>query len=221
MDLGVLERSDRVWVSDCIDAHEVHRMVRFSGLVLTPELMGTHIGSAPDHTTQRHHSLDFRAATAIWGHFGVEWDITALEPDELDRLAEWVSFYREVRDLLHHGDVVRADLPHPSLQLDGVVAADRRDALYRLSALDQTPASPPGRLQLPGLDPDATYDVFAQPPGDAAVAMSRRGRVAWAERGIRLTGRVLDTIGLHAPLLTVDESVLIRARAASKAASKA
>ena len=32
MDLGVLERSDRVWVSDCIDAHEVHRMVRFSGL---------------------------------------------------------------------------------------------------------------------------------------------------------------------------------------------
>ena len=175
--------------------------------------MGTHIGAAPDHTTRRHHSLDFRAATAIWGHFGVEWDITALDPDELDQLAEWISFYREVRDLLHHGDVVRADLPHPALQLDGVVAADRLDALYRLSALDQTPASPPGRVQLPGLDPDTTYQVCAQPPGDAALVGSRQSRVALAGDGIRLTGRVLDAVGVQAPLLTVDESVLIRARA--------
>ncbi len=32
LDLGILERSDRVWVSDCIDAHERHRIVRWTGL---------------------------------------------------------------------------------------------------------------------------------------------------------------------------------------------
>ena len=31
VDLGVLEHSDRVWVSDCIDAHERQRMVRWTG----------------------------------------------------------------------------------------------------------------------------------------------------------------------------------------------
>ena len=138
-------------------------------------------GPGPHDATRPH--LDFRAATAIWGHFGVEWDITLVSPDELDRLAEWVAFYREVRDLLHHGDVVRADLPDPALQLDGVVAADRRDAFYRLSALDQSPTWPPGRVPLPGLDPDTTYQVCAQAPGDAAVVGSRQSRVAWPGRG--------------------------------------
>jgi alpha-galactosidase len=87
MDLGVLELTDRVWVSDCIDAHERHRLVRWTGLVLPPEVMGTHVGGSPDHTTGRRHTLDFRAATAPWGHLGVEWDLTTLTDDELDRLA--------------------------------------------------------------------------------------------------------------------------------------
>ena len=62
LDLGVLELTDRVWVSDCIDAHERHRLVRWTGLVLPPEVMGTHVGGSPDHTTGRRHTLDFRAA---------------------------------------------------------------------------------------------------------------------------------------------------------------
>ncbi|KQW47533.1 alpha-galactosidase [Nocardioides sp. Root1257] len=213
LDLGVLDRADRVWVSDCIDAHERHRMVRWTGVLLPPEVMGTHVGAAVDLTTARGHTLDFRAATAIWGHFGVEWDLTTVSPEELARLGVWVAFYREVRDLLHHGDVVRADLANPALQLDGVVAEDRRDALFRLSALDHSATRPPGRVPLPGLDPDTTYTVRAQAPGDVAVNGRTTGQVGWAGDGVRLTGRVLGTVGIQAPLLHVDESVLIRTTA--------
>ena len=53
LDLGMIDHADRVWVSDCIDAHERHRLVRWTGLTLPPELMGTHVGSAPDHSTGR------------------------------------------------------------------------------------------------------------------------------------------------------------------------
>lgn len=214
LDLGVLEHTDRVWVSDCIDAHERHRLVRWTGLVLPPELMGTHVGGRPDHTTGRSHTLDFRAATAIWGHLGVEWDLTSLDDAELEALAGWVAFYREVRGLLHHGDVVRADtatLGDPALQLDGVVSPERTDALYRLSALDQTASLPAGRVRLPGLDPDRVYEVRVQAPGDHP-ARAGRGPVAWRD-GVRLTGRALAEVGLTAPLLRVDESVLVRARA--------
>ena len=211
LDLGILERTDRAWVSDCLDPHERHRLVRWTGLLLPPELMGTHVGSAPDHTTGRRHTLDFRAATAIWGHFGVEWDLATVADADLARLSTWVAFYKEQRALLHTGAVVRADLADPALQLDGVVSPDGAEALYRLSALDHG-TLPPGRVCLPGLEPTTTYLVSAQAPGDLSAGAPGPGRPGWAD-GVRLTGRVLETVGLQVPLLQADESVLIRAQA--------
>ena len=211
VDLGVLEHSDRVWVSDCIDAHERQRMVRWTGLTLPPELMGTHIGSSPDHTTGRTHDLDFRAGTAIWGHLGVEWDLTTVSDAELAELTEWITFYKAERALLHSGEVVHADLANPALLLEGVVAADGSEALYRLASLDHTLTWPPGRVPLPGLDPERSYAVCAQAPAAGAVH-GGTGAPGWAD-GVTLTGRVLAEVGLQAPLLAVDQLVLIRARA--------
>jgi alpha-galactosidase len=211
VDLGIAEVTDRVWVSDCIDAHERQRMVRWTGMIMPPELMGTHVGSGADHTTGRRHELGYRAGTAIWGHLGVEWDLTAATPDELAELAGWVAFHREVRGLLHGGDVVHADLANPALLLEGVVAPDGSDALYRLVALEHTLIWPPGRVQLPGLDPDRIYLVTAQPPGDAAATGPHPP--GWGRDGVRLTGRLLGEVGIQAPLLQVDHLVLIRARA--------
>ncbi|MCU0282591.1 MAG: alpha-galactosidase [Candidatus Nanopelagicales bacterium] len=213
VDLGILEHADRVWVSDCIDAHERHRIVRWTGLLLPPELMGTHVGSGVDHTTGRRHDLDFRAGTAMWGHMGVEWDLTAASPEERAELGAWIAFHQQVRALLHSGDVVHADLANPALQLEGVVAADRSEALYVLAALDHTLTWPPGRVPLPGLDPERTYRVDVPPPGDRLVrgAGTDRRVPGWVAGGAALTGRVLAEVGLQAPLLGVDQLVLLRA----------
>src|SRR5659263_586760 len=94
LQLGVIEHTDRVWVSDCIDAHERHRMVRWTGLTLPPELMGTHVGSGADHTTHRSHELAFRAGTALWGHMGVEWDLTVASAADFAALREWIASTR-------------------------------------------------------------------------------------------------------------------------------
>ncbi|MER6941933.1 alpha-galactosidase, partial [Nocardioides sp. NPDC000441] len=109
LDLGVLERTDRAWVSDCIDAHEGHRLVRWTGLILPPELMGTHVGSSTDHTTGRQHTLRFRAGTAVWGHLGIEWDLTTMTDEEREELRAWIALHKRFRGLLHSGRVVRAD----------------------------------------------------------------------------------------------------------------
>ncbi|WP_324533579.1 alpha-galactosidase [Actinotalea sp.] len=211
VDLGILEHTDRVWVSDCIDAHERHRMVRWTGLTLPPEVMGTHVGSGADHSTGRSHSLAFRAGTAIWGHLGVEWDLTAAPEEDLAALATWIAFHREVRHLLHTGDVVHADLTNPALQLEGVVAPDGGEALYRLSALDLTLTWPAGRVTLPGLDPDRTYRVTAQAPGDEVA--HGPWAPAWTRDGVTLSGRVLAEVGVQSPLLGVDQLLLVRVRA--------
>ena len=87
IDLATAEVVDRFWPSDCIDAHERHRINAATGLLVPPELLGTHIGSGRDHTTGRWLDLDFRAGTALWGHLGIEWDLSSADEAELDRLA--------------------------------------------------------------------------------------------------------------------------------------
>ncbi len=159
VDLGVLERTDRVWVSDCIDPLDRQQMHRWTTQLIPPEMMGAHIASGQSHTTGRHHDLRFRAATAIWGHLGVEWDLTAATEAELSGLAAWIAFYREHRSLLLGGDLVRIDFPDETLVAGGVVAHDRRRAIYSFASVSRSEVSLLGLVPLPGLDPDLRYAV--------------------------------------------------------------
>ncbi len=212
IDLATAEVTDRVWISDCIDAHERHRLVRGTGLILPPELLGTHIGSGTDHTTGRRLGLDFRAGTAIWGHLGIEWDLTAASQHELDRLTAWVAFHKRFRPLLHTGDVVHGDASNPATQLDGVVAQDREEAIYRYSMLDHSLVWPPGRVVLPGLEPTYRYSVHLPAPQDPSIADTGP---RWMRDPVELDGRFLATLGLQAPSLPVDELVIIHVRRVS------
>ncbi|MER7299341.1 alpha-galactosidase [Nocardioides sp. NPDC127514] len=206
LDLGVLERTDRAWVSDCIDAHEGHRLVRWTGLILPPELMGTHVGSSTDHTTGRQHTLRFRAGTAVWGHLGIEWDLTTMTDEEREELRAWIALHKRFRGLLHSGRVVRADAVPDGLQLDGVVAPDGREALFRLSALDLTLGQPAGRVRFPGLAAEKAYRVTPVP---LAVSPVDRPRPAWYAGGAVMSGRLLDEVGVIAPLLEADDLVIV------------
>ncbi|WP_229076797.1 alpha-galactosidase [Actinoplanes sp. DH11] len=210
VDLGILERTDRVWASDCNDALERQAIQRWTGTLLPPELVGAHVGPTVAHTTRRTHTLDFRAGTALFGHFGIEWDLTVATEDDRRRLAEWIALYKRLRGLLHTGTVVRGDHPDPSLWVHGVVAADRSEAVYALVSMATPVWSPPGRVRLPGLDPDAGYLVTPLPPGDDMKGPSRH-QLRWWSAGLRLSGRVLATAGLQAPVLYPERLVLIRA----------
>ena len=90
-----------MWASDCNDALERQTIQRWTALLLPLELIGAHVGPPHSHTTGRTQDLPFRVATALFGHFGIEWDIASASPEEQDALAEAVAFYKEVRPLLH------------------------------------------------------------------------------------------------------------------------
>jgi alpha-galactosidase len=206
IDLGVLERTDRVWPSDDNDPHDRVDVHRGTTLLLPPELLGTHIGAEESHTTHRVAPLDFRAATSFWGNLGIELDLTAIDDDEFARTRAWVAAHRELRGLLHSGDVVHADTA-PEVRLDGVVAADGSEALFQFVVLDRPATWPPERLRFPGLDPDAVYEVAEFAPGGPVPAGQRP---PWLDSGLRLPGRVLETVGIEAPSLDADRSVLLR-----------
>ncbi|WP_049563949.1 alpha-galactosidase [Streptomyces sp. SBT349] len=210
VDLGILERTDRVWTSDCIDALERQQIQRWTGLLLPPELMGAHVGAPTAHTTGRTHALGFRAGTALFGHFGIEWDLTRATAEDRAALAEWIALYKTLRPLLHTGDVVRGDHPDTALWTHGVVARDRSRAVYALVQVATSAVSPPGRVALPGLDPEATYRVAPLPPGDR-LAGSRAETLPWWGEGVTLPGRALATVGVRAPIQWPERLVLIEA----------
>jgi alpha-galactosidase len=212
IDLGILERTDRVWTSDCIDALERQQIQRWTGLLLPPELLGSHVASPVAHTTGRAHTLDFRAATALFGHFGIEWDLTLASPAERARLAEWVAAYKRLRSLLHTGTVVRADHHDPALWLHGVVAPDRSRAVYALVQTATSVQSPPGRVRLPGLDPDALYRLAPLAPGDRPEGPTGFALPWWRGDGVELPGHVLTTAGVQAPAQYPERAVLVEAR---------
>ena len=207
VDLEILERTDRVWASDCIDALERQTIQRWTAQLLPPELVGSHVGAPMSHTTGRTHGLAFRAGTALFGHFGVEWDLTRADDTERAELAEWIATYKQHRDLLHRGTTVRGDHPDPALWVHGVVAANRHEALFALVAVDRSATWPPGRVRLPGLDPDRTYRVL--PTGPGADLRELWSRQAWWAQGCELTGRVLAEVGVQVPPLRPETLALL------------
>jgi alpha-galactosidase len=208
VDLGMLARTDRVWASDCIDALERQAIQRWTGLLLPPELIGSHVGAPRSHTTGRRHDLSFRAGTALFGHFGIEWDLSTATETELAELAEWVSFYRRHRDWLHRGRVVRADSPEPATLLHGIVADDGHRALFAVVQLASSVTVAPGRIRLPGLPPEARFTVRPATPGGAPTTTALCP-VPWLATGVTLSGRALAEIGLQAPPLQPEQLLLL------------
>ncbi|SHM18972.1 alpha-galactosidase [Actinacidiphila paucisporea] len=217
IDLGVLARTDRVWTSDCNDPVERQSIQRWTGQLLPPELIGSHVGAAESHTTGRVTADTFRLATSLFCHPGIEQDLTRCEPAELARITAWTALYRELRPLLHGGRQVRADLPGDATLLHGVVAADSSAALYCWARLATSAEGQSGRVPLPGLGPDARYLVRVRT--DLGLpSLHQTAGPAWftaaLDGWVPIPGAVLVRAGLPMPTLNPGHAALIEVRAA-------
>jgi alpha-galactosidase len=208
VDLGILERTDRVWASDCNDALERQTIQRWTGAVLPPELVGSHVGPTRAHTTHRSHSLSFRAITAMFGHFGIEWDIRTADAADVAELTRAVALYKKYRALIHTGVAVHADLSDPAYALYGSVTADGSEGVFAFVSVATSALEAPGRIEFPGLDPHATYEVTVEFPDVAAVTI-QRGSLGWVESGAIASGAVLAEVGLPMPILAPEHAILI------------
>ncbi|MGP5163286.1 alpha-galactosidase [Arthrobacter rhombi] len=213
VDLGVLEHADRVWASDSNDALERQHIQELTQRLLPPELVGQHIGPATAHTSGRTHALAFRGITALFGHFGLEWDIREAQGAERQTLHQLVGLYRKHRGLLHSGVSVRADLGDDAFSLYGTVAADGSEALYAFALLRSSVGVGPGVMALPGLRPEKTYRVSAIVPGNEPGTFIHREPPAWLTTGFTATGNYLSTVGLALPALNPERAILLHAEA--------
>ncbi|GAA3715120.1 alpha-galactosidase [Streptomyces tremellae] len=212
VDLGILARTDRVWASDCNDPVERQAIQRWTAQVLPPELIGTHVGAPVAHTTGRTTDASFRLATALFGHAGIEDDLTARDAGERAALTRWAALYKEKRPLLHGGRTVRADLPDDAVLLHGVVARDGSEALYCWARVATSADAQAGRVLLPGLDAAGRYRVRVRDePG--LPRLHQVSGPAWfaaaLDGWVTLPGAVLATAGVPLPTLAPGQALLL------------
>ena len=165
IDLAMLERVQRVWTSDMTDALARQPIQRWTGQLVPPEYLGAHVSAPFSHQTGRYMPMSLRGATALYGHFGIEADITQLSQDDIAELAGWIELYKRHRGLIHSGRVTRIDTPDDTAWMHGVVAADRSAALVSYVQLDEPRNDQPAALRVPGLDPARRYQVSDVTPG--------------------------------------------------------
>ncbi len=208
VDLGILDRTDRIWTSDCLDPLERLDIQRYTGLLVPPEMMGAHLTSQTVHSTARVTDPDLSAAVAVLSHFGIERDLTTVDDAERDRIAAWVAFAKRVRPLVAHGRVVHVDGVEPGIDVRGVVAADAASAVFTITQAETSAAYPAGRVRMPYLDPDRRYRVrLATPAGERADA--GQSALTWAQDGVTLTGRQLAVIGVRPPVQHPGRAVVV------------
>lgn len=212
IDLGILEYTDRVWVSDCVDPVERADIQRYTSLLVPPEMMGEHVGDSPAHSTGRATSLQLRAAMTFFGHMGVEWDLLKVSQEQLDELGCWIAAYKERRELFRTGRLVHGDAFDPAIRLDGVIATDGSLAVYRFTQLASSVNYPAQTVALPGLNPEENYRVRPlEVCRSLAVIGGGQSPLAWWEgEGAVLPGAVLVDEGLRPPVIHPAEAVVFQ-----------
>lgn len=214
-DFEILSRTERIWASDCNDALDRQSIQRGFSLLFPPELMGSHIGPPTSHTTGRTHDLSFRAATAFFGHMGIEWNLLETSDDQRAALSEFIALYKQHRALLHTGNFCRIDSADPTRAIMAVIADDGSEALLLYTTIATPTDAVPNPIILPSLDHDREYQVAPLPLPGLSLEFGET-RPVWLRddhKASRISGRLLSAVGLQPPIMHPESALLVHLKA--------
>ncbi|MGV9929065.1 alpha-galactosidase [Streptomyces olivaceoviridis] len=173
VDHATLARTDVVWPSD--NTAPLDRLrIQYGFLhAHAPHVMSSWVTDAPGVFDPRPRSLAFRFVTAMCGVLGIGADLRTWTPGQRAEAAGWIARYKQVRDVIHHGEARLLGSPGDATCAVQYDAPDGRRtvvAAFSTGPLDGAPLVPgrPARLRLRGLDPTAAYR-------DAATATTYSG----------------------------------------------
>ena len=209
-DYGILHHADRIWTSDNNDARSRQSIQRGASFFFPLSITGSHVGPATCHITRRTLPMAMRAATAIFGHMGMEVDLACETEADRAILAAAVALYKQHRGLLHGGLHYRIDTP-PFLSVSGVVSAAQDEAIFSCALTDTHSASLPPRIRFDGLNMDATYRLQCVWPQEnpSITGPSIMEAAALLDGGSVFSGAALVNHGLQLPLLYPDTCLIL------------
>ena len=208
IDMGVAKWAERFWASDSIDALDRLEIQKGLTTFIPPEMLGSHIGSPTCHTTGRKHSLSFRAATALFGWLGVEWNLLNLTEREEQQLTSVIEFYKQRRSLIHGGNFIRVDHADSTIDVRGVMSQKQDEGIFSVSRLRSGPSNYSAPLRLP-VNTSHSYTVSLVHLGSPRWALHRELPEWVNQKEITVSGAVLANVGLPMPALLPESSFIL------------
>ena len=197
IDFGILQRTQRVWLSDSNDALERLKIQHNAALFLPLAVTGSHVGPRECHTSGRHLDISFRAWVAAQRHMGFEMDPRELDDREAAVLSEVTRWWKNNRDWMTGADILRLDSADPSVIAEQQMTREA-DRFVVFAGRNGTSAQiAPRPLRLTRLDPQAMYRV--ELANRNAVSTLSRGAPVLKEGPIDVSGTYLMHGGLTLP----------------------
>jgi len=197
IDYGILQRTQRVWLSDSNDAIERLKIQHNASLFLPAAVTGSHVGPRLCHTSGRQIDINMRAWVAAQRHMGFEMDpreLTDREADVLRRVTQW---WKDNRSWMYSASIHRLERLDPAIIAEVQVSEDQAHFVLFAGKVDTSGQVLPRPLRLTGLDPDARYRIDLINREDANHLS--RGQQALKSGSIMLSGRALMTQGISLP----------------------
>jgi len=164
LDYGILERTQRVWLSDSNDALERAKIQHNAALFLPSCVTGSHVGPRHCHTSGRVFSMELRAWTAAQRHMGFEMNPTELTPDEAKVLRSVTDWYKANRYWMMSGDIYRLDSSDARVIAEMQIARNGSQFATFVTKTDPSSQILPRPVRLTGLDPSAMYRLKLTSP---------------------------------------------------------
>lgn len=185
-DAGMLYYSPQIWCSDDTDAIERLKIQEGTALIFPLSTMGAHVSDCPNHTVGRTTPFKTRGDVALAGTFGYELDITRIPESDREDIPRQVAQYHKYNNLVRGGDYYRIASYQRNHSFDAymLVSKDKKEALVTYVQVEASPNPARKVIKLPGLVPDATYQI--------------------EDSDIEVKGSTLEKVGIALPILPGD-----------------
>ena len=173
VDLGVMPFVEQFWMSDNTDPYDDLFIQEGFTLAHAPVTRMMWVTDA-NWINGRPFTLDYRFHLAMMGVLGMGADLTQWSEANLDKAAEYIALYKEIRDTVQFGQLYRLRSPRESaLSATQFVSADGGESVVFAFLSASVFGDFRTMLRLEGLDADATYQLDDNIPLSGQALMKR------------------------------------------------
>lgn len=161
VDLGILARTDQVWVSDNTDPLARLSIQEGFSLAYPAQIMEAWVSGEENQLAGRTAPLSLRFDVAMRGALGIGSDLTGLSWEEMAEYAQYIAFFKQIRPIIHSGQLYRLQrLEEQGCSVVAYVMENGTEAVYSQVFADHAVGSFQPPIPLSGLNSNQTYAIL-------------------------------------------------------------